>query len=274
MHKSPSGTGKILITGGTSGLGLELARFFLKKGFEVVVTGRNVMSMPGFGNKFNFIMTDFSDLKQTSSAFKRICKNYQFDIVINNAGILSPPDFHLTGDGLEYTFQVNFLSHLLLNEIILRNTEPGRPLKIAAVVSPVYKIAEKDLIIHTSDAYYRPFKAYSNSKLSLALMCTNLPARYPSLDLKCIGFDPGVFSSGIYRMQKGWFRILYRIAAPFMRKPKKIAGRFNDIIKESDLVNGMIYKSNKKIEGVFVTDKKAEDNFWQECYKKIEPYLK
>ncbi len=31
---------KVLVTGGTSGLGLRLVKLFLKKGYEVVATGR------------------------------------------------------------------------------------------------------------------------------------------------------------------------------------------------------------------------------------------
>ena len=35
----------ILVTGGTSGLGLELVRIFLKKGYSVVTTGRQQINM-------------------------------------------------------------------------------------------------------------------------------------------------------------------------------------------------------------------------------------
>jgi NAD(P)-dependent dehydrogenase (short-subunit alcohol dehydrogenase family) len=273
MDISPSLKGKILITGGTSGLGFELARLFLQKGYKVVVTGRNKISMPEYPVSFTFIMADFSDLIQTSLALKRLCETSRFDIVINNAGILSPPEFTQTADGLEYTFQVNFLSHLLVNEIILKNSLPGRPLIIAEVVSPVYRIAEKDLEIPVSAKGYRPLKAYSNSKFHLALMCSYLPVKYSSQDLICIGFNPGVFRSNIYRMQRKWFRIMYRIAAPFMRKPERIAGRFHEVISKGDLINGAIYRSGKEPGVSPRIDKQAADLFLRECYKKIGKYL-
>jgi NAD(P)-dependent dehydrogenase (short-subunit alcohol dehydrogenase family) len=274
MDRSPSLKGKILITGGTSGLGLGLVRFFLQKRYGVVATGRNMISMPEYIDRFTFIMADFSDLSQTSFAIKSLCETSRFDIVINNAGILSPPEFTRTADGLEYTFQVNFLSHLLVNEIILKNSPPGRPLIIAGVVSPVYRIAEKDLGIPVSDEGYRPLKAYSNSKFHLALMCSYLPAKYPSLDLTCIGFNPGVFRSNISRMQKQWFRIMYRLAAPFMRNPEKIAGRFYEVLSKADLISGAIYRSGKRTGVIPRIDGKAAEIFLQECYKKIGKYLK
>jgi NAD(P)-dependent dehydrogenase (short-subunit alcohol dehydrogenase family) len=273
MDRFPSLKGKILITGGTSGLGLGLVRFFLQKGYGVVATGRNMISMPEYIDRFTFIMADFSDLSQTSFAIKRLCETSRFDIVINNAGILSPPEFTRTADGLEYTFQVNFLSHLLVNEIILKNSPPGRPLIIAGVVSPVYRIAEKDLGIPVSDEGYRPLKAYSNSKFHLALMCSYLPVKYRSPDLTCIGFNPGVFRSNISRMQKQWFRIMYRLAAPFMRNPEKIAGRFYEVLSKADLISGAIYRSGKRTGVIPRIDGKAAEIFLQECYKKIGQYL-
>jgi NAD(P)-dependent dehydrogenase (short-subunit alcohol dehydrogenase family) len=273
LDKSSSSPGKILITGGTSGLGLELVRFFLQKGYEVVATGRNEVSIPEYHDSFTFIMTDFSDLYQTSCALKRICETRKFDIVINNAGILSPPDFTLTDDGLEYTFQVNFLSHLLVNEIVLKYTVPGKSVLFAIIVSPVYRIAEKDLRIQTSDEGYNPLRAYSNSKFYLVLMCSILPLKYPALNLTCIGFNPGVFSSNIFRMQRHWFRILYRVAAPFMSNPRKIAGRFYKIIRKKDLINGAIYKPGKRNGVIPDTDVNDAEIFWHECYKKIEPYM-
>jgi len=273
MYSTSSDTGKILITGGTSGLGLELVKFFLHKGYEVVATGRKLQSDLDYKNRFTFCITDFSNLRQTSDEVKRICRDHKFDVVINNAGVLSPPDFRLTDDGYEYTFQVNFLSHLLLDEIIIRNTDRWKPLKIATTVSPVYRIAGTDLVLNKSEADYRPFRAYSNSKLYLALMCSYLPGKHQRVDLKCVGFDPGVFSSGIYRMQKGWFRFLYKVAAPFMRSPEKIAVRYAGLVERKDLVNGAVYKSDIQKGSMPVTDNPVSDGFWKECYKIIEPYL-
>lgn len=274
MHNTPSHTKKILITGGTSGLGLELAKCFLKKGYEVVVTGRINRAISDSGERFAFCMTDFSDLNQTSDSLKRICRDNRFDIIINNAGILSPPDLLLTNDGHEYSFQVNFLSHLLVNEIIIRSQESERPLKIAATVSLVYRFAENDLIFDKSEKDYVPLKAYSNSKLYLALMGSYLTREYQSYNLRCIGFDPGVFRSDIYRMQKGWFRFLYKVAAPFMRNPVKVAECYADLIEREDLVNGTIYKISRKKRSVPLKESQAVDMFWKSCYQMIEPFLK
>jgi NAD(P)-dependent dehydrogenase (short-subunit alcohol dehydrogenase family) len=273
MTRSEHGIGKVLVTGGTSGLGLALTKNFLENGCDVVATGRKDITLPGYKGRFTLLRTDFSNLKLTSEAVRSLCRNQRFDIVVNNAGVLSPPDLQLSDEGFEYTLQVNFLSHLLLSEIIIMNSDPGRPLMIASVVSPVYRIAENDLRLHKPPEEYGPLKAYSASKLFLALMGSYLTGKYPAYSLKCIGFDPGTFSSGIYRMQKEWFRIMYRIAAPFMRSPEKVAARFGDVITRKDLVDGAVYRSGTGKGSLPVAETSALNAFWKECEKILEDYI-
>ncbi len=263
----------ILITGGTSGLGLELARMLLNKGHAVVVTGRNPSSSSSSEHRFSYFKVDFSRLEETAEVMNKICKYYKFDMIINNAGVLSPPDYTLTTDNLEYSFQVNFLSNLLVNEIILRNTVTDHPLTIVAITSLVYRIAQKDLISGIRETEYRSFKAYSNSKLYLALMCNYLPVKYPYMKLNCIGIDPGVFSSCIYRMQKPWFRFMYRIAAPFMKSPRNVASKISEILERNDLKTGSIYNLYKREKPIPRIDHTIKDLFWKDCYKDINKYL-
>jgi NAD(P)-dependent dehydrogenase (short-subunit alcohol dehydrogenase family) len=273
MAKTASESIKVLITGGSSGLGLRLVKLFLRKGYEVAATGRKPIAIDEDADRFTFLLADFSNLKHTAEAVKGLCRNFKFDILINNAGVLSPPDFLLTDDGFEYTFQVNFLSHLLLNEIVLSNALPGQPMIIVTITSPVYRIAETDLKIHASSAGYRPLKAYANSKLYLALMCNHLTRKYTLMNLKCVAFDPGIFSSGIYRMQKKWFRMMYRVGAPFMKRPEKTARRIGELLEKEDLNNGLIYKSIHGRKSIPRTENQAEQIFWQNCYRMIESYL-
>lgn len=263
----------ILITGGTSGLGLALVRLFLKKGCHVIATGRQNGAIDETSDKLTLIKVDFCNLRQTADTIKNICRDNQFDFVINNAGVLSPPRLILTDDGYEYSFQVNFLAHLMINEIIVRNASPGHRLKIAAIVSLAYRIAHFEFDAFRSRSSYRPFRAYSNSKLFQALMCSWLPQKYHMYDLKCFGFDPGVFNSGIYRMQKKWFRSMYRIAGPFMRDPRIIAEEFCELIERDDLVNGAVYKPGRLSGRIPETENGKISSLMEDCYKLIEAYL-
>ncbi|MGD0341213.1 MAG: SDR family NAD(P)-dependent oxidoreductase [Bacteroidales bacterium] len=265
---------RILIIGGTSGLGLELVKLFHKKGFSVICTGRQAGNITAYSGNFQFFRTDFSNLAETTKIFRSICSTIRPDFVINNAGILSPPEFSLTGDNYECTFQVNFLAHLLANEIIIRNNPASYPLKIAAVTSPVYKMAKTFPDWKCDIRNYKPLKAYSDSKLFLALMCSHLQAKYPEKNMECFSVDPGVFSSSIYRTQGRFFRFLYGIAAPFMRNPALVAESIFEMMTNPGFSGGTIYNIRKKPERIPVYDRTLTDIFWTRIDEITEQYLK
>jgi NAD(P)-dependent dehydrogenase (short-subunit alcohol dehydrogenase family) len=264
----------VLITGGTSGLGFELVKLFLKNGYNVIAFGRQLIRIPGLENRFKLIQVDFNDMNKIYSAVDELLQSVSLNLVINNAGVLSPPDYPSSVNGFEYTFQVNFLSHLLINEAILRRANGREAIKIAAVTSPVYRLAEKELALPPLPENYRAISAYTSSKLYLTLMSEFLPARFPELNLYCFSFDPGTFSSGIYRMQKSWFRGLYQIAAPFMRNPGKVAEVLFRLMEEEGLKNGMIYDFRRGIKLIPEIDQKEKDAFRIASYNLIAPYLK
>jgi NAD(P)-dependent dehydrogenase (short-subunit alcohol dehydrogenase family) len=270
MQESSSQIPKILITGGTSGLGHELVKIFLKKGYYVVTTGRRDLSLPEAVKRLSMYKVDFSDMETTAEVFRQIAETHQFDLVINNAGILSPPKLTITKNGLEYTFQVNFLAHLLADEIIIKKQEDNRPLRIASVTSPVYRLASIDT---WKGKRYRALKAYSDSKLYLVLISQHLQQRHKDKRIVCFSFDPGTFGSGIYRMQSRFFSALYWIAAPFMRKPSKVAEVLGEIITRKDVSGNVIYNLNSRVRQIPVTEKSITETFWKDCYEKIRPFL-
>jgi NAD(P)-dependent dehydrogenase (short-subunit alcohol dehydrogenase family) len=247
MIKSAAHDGRgILVTGGTSGLGLELVRVLLKAGYNVTATGRQLPQVDDSDGRFRFCRVDFADLKTSAAAFRDLASDNRFFAVVNNAGVLSPPELTRTSDGLEYTFQVNFLAHLLLNEILLRNKPEPAELKIITVTSPVYRIGVIRDYQNNDASSYSPVRAYSSSKLYLAMMHTILKEKHDGKAPLCYSFDPGTFSSGISRLQKKWFRAMYKIAAPFMRNPSKVAVALAEFVLSDNVSPGAIYNSAGK----------------------------
>lgn len=266
--------GKVLITGGTSGLGYELVKLLQSEGYEVFATGRNSAILENLPGDIHFIKIDFSDLNSISRNIRQLFdRGIRFDLVINNAGILTPSEFTTSVNGIEYSFQVNFLSHFLINDLIISNKNHSDPLTIVSVTSPVYKYVKADFIKPVPEVY-RSFKTYSESKYYMLLIGEFLLKKYPEKNVKFIGFNPGTFSSGIYRMQKSWFKMMYRVAAPFMRSPVRVAHLLTDILKEGNHENGAVYMRKNRFRRPQVADKEKTDKFMTKCYEIVEPFIR
>jgi NAD(P)-dependent dehydrogenase (short-subunit alcohol dehydrogenase family) len=263
----------VLITGGTSGLGLQLVKIFLSEGCKVYATGRDPKGLPLTNNRLHFIAMDFSDLGAVSATMNEPpLRSVKFDLIINNAGILSPPAFTITKDSIEYTFQVNFLSHLLLDELIIKNTDDKADLMVVSVGSPVYKHVKPDFKMSNIGGYC-PFKVYAGSKLYLLLTGEYLRNKYPEKRLKFIGYDPGIFSSGILRMQKKWFQGLYKIAAPFMRSPANVAKKLYGILSAPISNDGVIYNSYSEKKPIPYSDSAQARELFNFCEEKLAGFL-
>src|SRR5258708_2854369 len=81
-----------LITGGTTGIGLETARQFLQEGARVIVTGTNPATLDAarkeLGNEVLVIASDAGDVAAQKRLAIEVGKSFtKLDILVVNAGI-------------------------------------------------------------------------------------------------------------------------------------------------------------------------------------------
>jgi len=261
---------RVLITGGTSGLGRSLVVKFLDQGFNVVALGRKDISNQIKSMNFKFINCDFADLNSIKAVGDQLAKEKRgFSFIINNAGILSPTRFQQTDDGFELSYQVDFLSHVLLTHLFLDGNS-RKPECIVNITSPIYvrgRIDQDQLIVKNN---YNVVQAYAQTKLFMALFSEKLYSEgYSSFS-----FNPGTFSSGIYRSQQRWFRFMYKIAAPFMVSSGRVANGLYQIIQAKGWPNGKMINRKGSEHNLKYYDPEVKHKFWQMVDTNIKDFFK
>ncbi|RFA33453.1 SDR family NAD(P)-dependent oxidoreductase [Alkalilimnicola ehrlichii] len=195
-------TGKrFLITGVSSGIGLETARALVAKGASVVGTVRDVpraeaatasvrdAAAQGGGN-LNLIGLDLASLQSVRACADRLLAGGEpFDAIIANAGVMATP-FRHTVDGFENQLATNHLGHFaLLTRIEPLLADNGRAVVLS---SQAHRAADVDLDDpNFKRQAYDPFVAYGRSKTANALFAVEFDRRYRDRGIRAASVMPG-----------------------------------------------------------------------------------
>ena len=134
---------KVLITGGSSGIGKETAKQFIAKGAEVVITGRNEEKLKRVATEIGAIplLFDISDLKSIPQKSKEAVNllGGRVDVLVNNAGIgVFPALGGITEADLLTVYNTNVFGLALLTQEIVpifKTQQSGNIINIGSTAS-------------------------------------------------------------------------------------------------------------------------------------------
>jgi uncharacterized oxidoreductase len=157
----------ILITGGTSGIGLEFVKQLISQGpSAILITGRDIPRLEKVRQQYpqiHIFQSDASDSKAIQELFKTVTTQFpKLNIIINNAGIMRNLDLlNIKQDGQEITSEIDidlsgpirmvqqFLPHLLSRpSAAIVNVSSGLAF-IPFPASPIYSAAKAGLHAYT-----------------------------------------------------------------------------------------------------------------------------
>ncbi|RFZ91199.1 SDR family NAD(P)-dependent oxidoreductase [Mucilaginibacter conchicola] len=208
----PDQSGKTaLITGANSGIGFETALALYQAGAHVILAGRNresienavdrILSAGGKG-RLDSIIFSLSSLREVKNAAEGIStKTGKLDILINNAGVMTPPAGK-TEDGFEQQFGINFLAHFVLTAQLLPILRKAPGSRVVTVSSGAHQFAGSvDLDNVRMEKDYDAGREYAISKLADLQFMLGLQQRIEKsgLDILSVGAHPGVTASDLSR---------------------------------------------------------------------------
>ncbi|MCU1643744.1 MAG: putative short chain dehydrogenase [Nocardia sp.] len=185
MYEVPDQTGKtIVITGANSGTGREAATRLAAAGAQVIMAVRT----PEKGEqakseilrkhpaaKLEVRRIDLADLASVRTfADDLLAAGAPLDVLVNNAGVMAPPERHTTADGFELQFGSNFLGpfaltmHLL--PLLLRADSP----RVATMSSGTANFGRINFDDLQWERRYSPTRSYAQSKLADLILSLHL----------------------------------------------------------------------------------------------------
>jgi len=132
-------SGKIaVVTGGDSGLGFAIAKALAQRGARVIIGAHNFTKgnaaakviKDATGSDVLPLHVDYTSLASVHDfAHQILIQAPALHFLVNDAGIGADPK-RKTIDGFDTTFQVNYLGHFLLTELLLPSLRKGRPSRV------------------------------------------------------------------------------------------------------------------------------------------------
>ncbi|MFK7600677.1 oxidoreductase [Deinococcus sp. SM5_A1] len=203
-------TGKTaVITGASSGIGVETARALLSAGASVILAVRDTAKgekiaaelRESTGNQnAQVIELDLASLAQVREGAARILAAAPaIHMLINNAGIMATPQGQ-TPDGFETQFGTNHLGHFLLTELLMPALLAAAPSRVVALSSSGHR--RSDIVWDDINFESRPYDrwdAYGQSKTANALFAVGLTQKYGAQGVTANAVHPGGIMTGLQK---------------------------------------------------------------------------
>ena len=222
----PSQSGRVaIVTGATSGIGLETVRELARNGSRVILAARNEVKaasvlaelwkeLPDADLIFHHL--DVSSLDSVRAfAEWYLARDETLHLLVNNAGIMMVP-YGTTVDGNEQQFGTNHLGHFALTGLLLPALERAKAARVVSVSSIAHKEADIDFdnLQYDGGKEYTPSRAYRRSKLANLLFAIELDRRLDAAGspVMSVAAHPGVSDTNLGNENDG--QLLWKLFRP------------------------------------------------------------
>lgn len=199
-----------IITGASSGLGLESARALAAKGFDLTLVARGEKRLVEATKDIQaqnpessitakvLDVSDFDQVKEFAALITR-----PVDVLMNNAGLMGP-DFKLSKQGIETQMATNHLGHFVLTAGLWARLNQATQPRVISLSSVVHRRGNFDtsnleVVRGANEATYNRWQRYADSKLACLWFARELHNRITAEggQIKSIAAHPGWAITGL-----------------------------------------------------------------------------
>lgn len=241
-------SGKVaIVTGGDSGLGFATAEALARQGADVVIAGHNAEKSEAAARNLSaatgaYVRSsplDLASFKNVHAFADKFLQDFNgnLHLLINDAGMSHETvSGGKTEDGFEQVFQVNYLGHFLLTELLLPALRKSRPSRVVHVASEAHKIAcakagfsakwnpfprcAKDFTYIPPPVMTKPNTSlYGFSKLMMIEHAAELSAREANSGVTAYSLCPGLVVTDMTKEDPDIFKICNATFSKFDQRP-------------------------------------------------------
>jgi NAD(P)-dependent dehydrogenase (short-subunit alcohol dehydrogenase family) len=245
---------QVLITGGTSGIGLAAAAALGALGAKLAIVARSearardavahIKAVAGSRTKVDVLLAELSSQASVRRLADQALSRYaRLDVLVNNAGAMYGTR-QVSEEGIELSWAVNHLAPFLLTTLLLERLKKSAPARIITTSSDAHQfrghIRFDDL---NAERFYWGFGRYGETKLANILFTTELARRLQGTGVTANCFHPGIVATG-FNQNNGWLQsAIMSVVRPFSRTPKKGAETLVWLVNSPDVAdqNGIYF---------------------------------
>ncbi|MBB5914979.1 NAD(P)-dependent dehydrogenase (short-subunit alcohol dehydrogenase family) [Nocardia transvalensis] len=203
----------VVITGANGGIGKHTSRVLAGKGATVIMACRNTAKAQEIADRIDGdVRVAALDLADLASVRAFAEQSGEFDVLINNAGLMNIP-FSRTKDGFETQWGVNHLGHFALTGLLLDRIGD----RVVSLSSIAHKQTPKLWIddLNYEHRKYQRNLAYAQAKLSNLMFARELQRRLTESGSakRSYGVHPGVSATDLFTQTE---TPIDKVAKPFI----------------------------------------------------------